>query len=366
MFLFRVEPDPETSVSSFLEESDSSSAQPSPSYLSEGELPHSFPDALSAGHVTTGIGHVTVGLSQARRGSVRSAQPPETLHVELLQVPQFSLANAPTEWYSSDSRTSSPVSPRVSPSPKALKPATPDLHIRITPSSPQQPGYRERYGTPTSPTGPSRITLRSSRTKPTSGATTTREHHHHHHHHHPQGAQVSNENIAARGQHLESSSIPHVCSTSVNQLTVPTRPGRNHHDSDSSSSSSYYPSSSRSATNSPKTPDTPDSPWTLDPARISSLYFKKHRDASASPGTQNASKAEAEIRTSSLQRPLGVWQESSRPAGATGQGHRSEGHIGQVQGSAGDAPKWHSERWKHWEKLAKQNSEEFHEQETLV
>ena len=171
---------------------------------------------------------MTVGLSQARRGSVRSAQPPETPHFELLQVPQFSLANAPTEWYSSDSRTSSPVSPRVSPSPKALKPATPDLHIRITPSSPQQPGYRERYGTPTSPTGPSRITLRSSRTKPTSGATITREHHHHHHHHHPQGAQVSNENIAARGQHLESSSIPHVCSTSVNQLTVPTRLGRNH------------------------------------------------------------------------------------------------------------------------------------------
>ena len=297
-----------------------------------------------------------MGLSQGRRGSVRSAQPPETPHVELLQVPQFSLANAPTEWYSSDSRTPSPVSPCVSPSPKALKPATPDLHIRITPSSPQQPGYSERYGTPTSPTGPSRITLRSSRTKPTSVAT-TREHHHHL----PQGTHVSNENIATRGQHLESSSIPHVCSTSVNQLTVPTRLGRNQRDSESSSSSSYYPSSSRSATNSPKTPDTPDSPWTLDPARISSLYFKKHRDAPVPPGTPNASKADTEIRTSSLQRPLGVWQESSRPAGATGQGH-----IGQVQGSAGDAPKWHSERWKHWEKLAKQNSEDFHEQETLV
>ena len=341
----RIEPDHETSVSSFMEESDSSSAQPSPSFMSEGEHAHSFTEALSSGPVTTGIGHVTVGLSHVKRGSARSAQPPVTPHVEMLQVPQFNITNAPTEWFSSDSRTPSPVSPRVSPSPKALKPATPDLHIRITPSSPRQPGYSDRYGVPTSPTGPSRITLRSSRTKPNT-------------------APASKEQLSSeRGQHLESSSIPHVCSTSVNQLTVPTRSSRNQRDSESSSSSSYYPSSSRSATNSPKTPDTPDSPWAVDPARISSLYFKKQRDPPVPPTA--VYKLEIEPRTSSMQRPLGVRQESSRPTDQ-GQGHRHEGHMGQGQGPTSDAPKWHTERWKHWEKLAKQNSEEFHEQETLV
>ena len=293
---------------------------------------------------------MTVGLSHnTKRGHVRSAQPPETPHVEMLQVPQLSIVNTPTEWYSSDSRTSSPVSPRVSPSPKALKTATPDLHIRITPSSPQQQSYSDRYGgMPTSPTSPSRITLRSSRTKPNTVAS---------------AREVSNE----RGQHLESSSIPHVCSTSVNQLTVPTRLSRNQRDSDSSSSSSYYPSSSRSATNSPKTPDTQDSPWTGDPVQISSLYFKKQRDPPAPPtNAQHLNKPELEPRTSSTQRPLGVRPESSRSIGAASQGHRHEGHTGQGQGPSSDAPKWHSERWKHWEKLAKQNSEEFHEQETLV
>ncbi len=349
---FRVEADPETSTSSFLEESDGSSAQRSPSYSSEPE--HA---ALCAepGHVTSGIGHVTVGLSHVRRvgtATGRSAPPPVTPHLEM-RVPQFNISAPSTPecdpaWYSTDDRnTPSPapgVSPRVSPSPKALKSAT-DLRIRITPAAGDTPPFTgEEARTP------ARISLRSSRSKP-----------------------VSRDSTPSRGQHLESSSIPHVCTTSVNQLTVPSARRGHREGSESSSSSSYYPSSSRSATNSPKTPDSPDSPWAIDPARISSLYFKKQPvvvGPTQTPITRSLTSVAAEhrlpldteTRTSSTQRPLGVKQiDSSHVTPNPGHTRAHAGHH-----PMDDAPKWHSERWKHWEKLAKQNSEEFHEQETLV
>ncbi len=410
---YSLEADPETSTSSYLEESDSSSAQRSPSYSSEPEHAHSFTEGFTSAHMTSGIGHVTVGLSHVRKvgtatGSSSSAQ------ASSFQVPQLNVTAPKTDtsayskgtvypksaaypdvedgdedWYEAVERAPSPVppaaSPRVSPTPKALKPTTPcgkDLRIRITPAPPGGSCVTPPVvdSLPTSPTSPTRVSLRSSKNKPASSGNSTRSSLRGHGQLQQQGTGPSlpRDATPVRGQHLESSSLPHVCTTSVNQLTVPSprisNRNRQRAGSESSSSSSHHPNSSRSATSSPKTPDSPDgAPWAIDPAKISSHYFKK-QPSNQQPitgkfcGNQSP---EVEPRTSSMQRPLGVaQQESSHVSSPLGQRGQSLGHSrsrGQQQQHALDcAPKWHSERWKHWEKLAKQNSEEFHEQETLV
>lgn len=124
----------------------------------------------------------------------------------------------------------------------------------------------------------------------------------------------------AKSPTSRSSSIP------IRTLTVPSSERRG----SDSSSSSYYPYSSRSPSHSPLSHEPPASP------RASPRWYPD-----TPPSTPSKDK---DFKfTSSTHRPLGISPTQDTPE-----------------------PQWQKERWKHWEKLAKQRSDEFHEQETLV
>ena len=244
---------------------------------------------------------------------VQSAEPPS--HLDLVKVPQFRISSPEQgSWYRPDSRSPSPMSPRISPTPKAMKSATPDLRIRVVPESAGE---------------------RSSSTSSTHSL-------------------ISPRPVRFR-QQLQlgplSPSIPRSpAAVSCHTLTVPSFSSlKRDRDSDSNSSlSSYYPSTSRSATNSPITPDAPHS-WSMESPPASPMQQGAHPLGGASDRTSAVG-----VRTSSKQRPLGInVRVTSRK---TGSGETpSEG-----------APDWQKERWKHWEILAKEHSDEFNEHETLV
>lgn len=236
---------------------------------------------------------------------VPSTEPP----AESLKVPQFRIISPDQGWYLPDSRSPSPVSPRISPSPKAMKAATPDLRIRITRDLPD-------------------------RTVPNSSHITQ--------------ALISPRPVRWRRQLSSDGSSKSSKSNPADTLTVPSL--RKDRETESSSSlSSCYPSSSRSASNSPMTPDAPLSPrWYPEtPPSTPGL---------APPSvthSQSDVPSDSDLQTSSTQRPLGITvnsKESQSP----------------VKKPSGKLPEWQKERWKHWEKIAKEHSDEFHEQETLV
>ncbi len=257
---------------------------------------------------------------------------------DTLQVPQFRITSPDQDrWYTSGGgrRTPSPVSPRISPSPKALKAATPsDLHIRITQATSERRSSQHERPV----INPPSVGTRSSSTH--------------------RRANPSPSRMGGSGHYRETPNIPQTFGGSMNTLSVPPRGSRDNRDSESNSSmSSYYPSSSRSASGSPMTPDTPDSPWLMDPTRAGGSTPHKH------PVLPPRSKVNApdnmDHRTSSMQRPLGIrQQDTTLTSSVKGQE--------QSQGPTANAPRWQKERWKHWEKIAKENSDEFHEQETLV
>ena len=161
----------------------------------------------------------------------------------------------------------------------------------------------------------------------------------------------------------DQSSIQH--SSSGNHLTVPTFSQRtssnnntgthsskdNKHASNSSLSSGYFGGSSRSGTTSPITPEPPvHNKWYLDtppetpPSSLGAEINSTHDavDLNNELGTFH--------RTSSLHRPLGIAQVQAAVAPP------QSPHL----------PQWQQQRWKHWEEVAKQRSDELKQQETLV
>ena len=348
MDYFRIDLDPETSTSSFLEESDNSSIQRSPTNSHDGDSSHprTLHEALEYRSPPIPGSNVT-----PLRGIMRTSNNPgdhSPTKADTLQVPQFRITSPDQDrWYTSGGgrRTPSPVSPRISPSPKALKAATTqDLHIRITQATPERRSSQHERPIVSLPGAGSVLTEHRNRSSSA------------HRRANP------SPNRMGTGHYREAPNIPQTLSGSVNTLSVPPRGSRDNRDSESNSSmSSYYPSSSRSASGSPMTPDTPDSPWLMDPTRAGGSTPHKH------PVLPPRSKVNApdnmDHRTSSMQRPLGIrQQDTTLTSSVKGQGHeQSPG-----QGPSANAPRWQKERWKHWEKIAKENSDEFHEQETLV
>lgn len=299
LIVFSLDTDTEVS-SGYAEESDSSSIQRSPSYSSENDsgLPRSSGESSkdSVGPSSSKGMHSSRSSSQL----VSSDPPPQ---LDMLKIPQFRISSPEQGWYRPDSRSPSPMSPRISPSPKAMKSATPDLRIRIVPDSP-----RERASSTNALIYPRPVRFRQSLTTSTG---------------------------------IPSSSLS---SSSSHMLTVPPAFGglKRDRDSDSSSSlSSYYMSSSRSATNSPITPDAPHS-WSMD----------------TPPASPCSPRPQPDIRgTSSRQRPLGM-NVSMSPRLVT-------------SGNHGFSPRpttqnLQQERWRHWERIAQDHSDEYQEQETLV
>ena len=343
----RIEADPETS-SSFYEESDS--IPRSASYSSENnDNPQGIPgsrgapsrgrdqvDGLNRGSSSSSSMDSRVAhMSRSSRSQYhthhnnRAADPPPPL--EMLKIPQFRISSPEQGWYRPDSRSPSPMSPRISPSPKAMKAATPNLRIRILPDTPSAP-HRERSSSTNSLIMPrpvrfhsrQHLSITTSSSIPSSGA-----------------AAISSGGHAASSHHM---------------LTVPSAGAlyglKRDRDSDScSSQSSYYPSTSRSATNSPITPDAPHSwgaPMDTPPASPRSP-----------PGGPCP-----EARTSSRQRPLGV-NLHVQTASPRHLRTSSAGEDGRSRGS-GQSTEWQKQRWKRWEMIAKEHSDDFYEQETLV
>ena len=121
---YRIDLDPETS-SSFCEESDSSSIPHTPSSLPDSSHPHphTLSEALAVQHTHT--------LKPSTRTISEPQSPGDS---STLKVPHNYRLSAPDPaWYQQGAtgRSLSPASPRVSPAPKAMKAATPDLRIRV-------------------------------------------------------------------------------------------------------------------------------------------------------------------------------------------------------------------------------------------
>ena len=277
-FNCRIDVDPETS-SSFYEESDSSSIPRSPSYSSETEGPRNFNEALA----------------MKERLAQRTSEPP----VETLKVPQFRIISPDQGWYQPD-RSPSPVSPRISPSPKAMKQLS-QQNLTTPGTSPSQGDSPAVLITPRP--------VRFRRTPPMQ--------------------------VTVRTPSPRSSSIPIRDSrTLMVPASLAERRGSD------SSSSSYYPYSSRSPSHSPLSHDPPSSP------NPSPRWYPE-----TPPSTPSKDKDFKQL-ISSTHRPLGVSPSSQS----------SEDGLA----ASGSLQEWQKERWKHWEKIAKERSGEFLEQETLV
>ena len=303
LLLSRIDIDPETS-SSFYEESDSSSMQRSPSYSSETDTAHprNLTEALAFQQRSASISEGTTACQRAKREEERST--------DTLKIPQFRITSPDQIWYRPESRSPSPVSPRISPSPKAMKPGVPNLHLTIASDS-------ERTSLPTtSPTAQALVSPRPMRYR---------------RHYHPL--------VQSGGT---PSAIPK--ENKVQTLTVPSL-RKDCRDSDSCSSlSSYYPASSRSGTASPMTPEV---------SHTSRVWYpdtppRTPGHDSVSPRDQTPDR---DARTSSTQRPLGFHAQQAAAHKKT---------------LSGVPPEFQHDRWKHWEILAQEHGDEFHEQETLV
>ena len=168
-------------------------------------------------------------------------------------------------------------------------------------------------------------------------------------------------------------------------LSIPSR--RNIRNSGSDSMSSGYYPSSRSTSHSPTSPDTSyitqwssDSSSQLSPERLSSdsgtsstqrpLAIDSRR---AHTTRRNSQEDSSHYGTASY----GASQCNTRTDGTRQYGVREDrSHHGTVPhattqyttgaGGASHLPQWQSERWRHWEIITKQQSEESQEQQTLV
>lgn len=294
-YVCRIEIDPETS-SSMYEESDSSSIPHSPSYGSEMDTghPRNLQEALAAQQQTSASHRPAPAHKHLSK--VKSAEPADTLR----KTASANRLTAPDPvWYKPE-RSKSPASPRISPSPKAMR-AGPNLHIRITAESPERTMLVDSAHGSLSPKTRSR----------SSGCGRSQTSH---------------------------------------MLTVPSSSTHNRNrDSNSSLSSGYMAGSSRSGTNSPS-PPSQGSKWYLETPPESPSQGgvdpkgRDIRESSPSPFQ----------RTSSTHRPLGINVHSNSSCQLS------------TDKSSEESQEWQKDRWRHWEKLAKEHSDDFHEQETLV
>ena len=163
----------------------------------------------------------------------------------------------------------------------------------------------------------------------------------------------------SRPQHLKLSSS----SGSVlnkHQLAVPPTVYNKQRHSGSSSSSGYYAGSSRSGTNSPVEKSSPVvSAWFLESPSPPQQTSPVNSNLPLRCETTICGDRTKFHPTSSLHRPLHLTTSSSEsslsPAETLERGDRCAG-----------SKSWQLERWKHWQKLARENSDDYHEQETLV
>ena len=128
--------------------------------------------------------------------------------------------------------------------------------------------------------------------------------------------------------------------------------------SNSSLSSGYF-GSSRSGTTSPTTPEV-NKKWYMESPPGSPPSTRSNTHKSAIELTRSFAPAPFQM-TSSLQRPLGVVpiinvSSSTLPV------RRRSNDVGVTT----QLPVWNVERWRHWEEVARQRSEDLKQQETLV
>ena len=276
------------------EESDSSSIPQSPGARSEPDSQlHGRADSLPAPRQ-----HRTLAPR------VRSTDPPS----DSLKVPVGYTVSAPDQGWYRPERSRSPVSPRMSPSPKPSRAPTANSAERTLSAS--------------------TLTTRSGQSRP---------------------------------QQLKLT--PSGTSLNKHTLTVPPTVYSKQRHSASSSSSGYYAGSSRSGTNSPIEKSSPvvaawflDSPPASPAQRPSPLNSTPtSQDEGAGVGVWGGDRH----KTSSLHRPLHLAASSSESSLSPAD---TLEHAGKCAGSKS----WQLERWKHWERLARENSDDYHEQETLV
>lgn len=280
-------------------------------------------------------------IVQRRDRSYSAKDTSPTSHVSLKQM--FRLSTPDPSWHQRES-------PRVSPSPKAMKPtttSTPSTRARIVPQVSTTAGSgstNERASNFLSSAKAFLISPRANRRKDESQQNTT---------------------TGNTQQKVKS-----------NLLTVPisTRTS-SQHASNSSLSSGYFGGSSRSGTTSPVSPPessisnnkwylSMDTPPHTPPSPSAIVLGNEQQVFDFSDKNQEPQTAPFH-RTSSLHRPLGISQTLQQQH----QFHHhppSLHHKRSNSPSQGTLPRWQAERWKHWEKVAKQRSDESKEQETLV
>ncbi|KAK2184536.1 hypothetical protein NP493_263g03024 [Ridgeia piscesae] len=287
--------------SSMFEESDSSSIPQSPGARSEPDSQlHGRADSLPVPRQ-----HRTLA------SRIRSVDPPS----DSLKVPVGYTVSAPDQGWYRPERSRSPVSPRMSPSPKPSRAPT----AKMADSA-------ER-------------TLNAS-----------------------QSCTLNARSGQSRPQQLKLT--PSGTLLNKHTLTVPPTVYSKQRHSASSSSSGYYASSSRSGTNSPIEKSSPVvAAWFLDSPPVSPAQHPSPLNSTPSlqdegAGVWGGDRA-AFHKTSSLHRPLHLAASSSESSLSPAE---TLEHAGKCAGSKS----WQLERWKHWEKLARENSDDYHEQETLV
>ena len=286
------------------EESDSSSIPQSPSCQSEPDTQlHGRADSLPVPRQ-----HRTLA------SRVRSVDPPG----DHLKVPVGYTVSAPDQGWYLPERSRSPVSPRISPSPKVPRATLANVQTTLTPDSAERTLHASQSCTSNMRSGQSR----------------------------PQQLKV-----AQSGTLLNK-----------HTLTVPPTVYSKQQHSASSSSSGYYAGSSRSGTNSPVEKSSPVvSAWFLDsppgsppqhPSPLNSTPPLRGETAAVCGGERTSFH-----QTSSMHRPLHLAASSSESSLSPTETHGSK---------CAGLKSWQLERWKHWEKLARENSDDYHEQETLV
>lgn len=267
--------------------------------------------------------------------------------------------SAPEQTWYPGGRSLSPASPRISPSPKAMKAEMSDLRIHVTPSD---AGDRSVPSISVSTSSrsplPGRVARRSAGIP-----------------HGPGPGGTSHRSSRNASKHASAPVLGH--SPTRHSLNVPAAMRTKSTESNSSLSSGYYAGSSRSGTNSPVTPDVSQ--------HENSAMSAREKWYLENPLESSEGVAQCFQRTSSTHRPLGFNVPSGNSSSSTSlsspqitalhpsprprssRQHSQPPSSRHSQPLLGDqAPHCQQEHWQRWERIAKEHGEEFHEQETLV
>lgn len=240
--------------------------------------------------------------------------------------------NVPEQGWYRGQRSVSPASPRISPSPKAMKPATPNLSIHVTPDTPEMSHLQVPYSKGSQPMSSPR-SIRHRQSGPPSSR--------------PQSSNLSKQSTPS----MQGAPKQHM-------LKVPSPRTTKDVDSLSSLSSGYYPGSSRSGTASPSTPDTMQGQ--------KSWYLETPPDSPNSKNAPGGFSKEASPspfhRTSSTSRPLAMQTKPPPPQPETEK--YSQGGVS--GGGSSGGLQWQQQSWNQWRSLAQDNGQDFNGQETLV